>query len=76
MVMHEIEATFAIKVDALVDKVPCNSNVAVDGLPTGVEWFRHFDGFTLTPWNTVVVDHTRITLNGLRLQRVRVGSGE
>jgi hypothetical protein len=58
MVMHEISAHFVVKASAVAAKQKENP----DGLPDGVAWFRHFDGFTLTPWGGVVVHSDRINL--------------
>lgn len=58
MVMHEIEAHFCVKAAAVAEKQAS----CPDGLPADVQWFRHFDGFTLSPWGGVAVHPDRVTL--------------
>lgn len=61
MTDHVIEAHFEVSLKDLRDAAERKSS---DGLPLGVLWTRHFEGYDLSPWGGIVVRRATFTQDG------------
>jgi hypothetical protein len=61
MTDHVIEAEFKMSLQALQTAAERES---VDQLPSGHLWTRHFDGYDLTPWGSIVIRRATFTQDG------------
>jgi hypothetical protein len=58
MVDHVIEAHIQVSPQALQ---AASEQERSDNLPSGHLWTRHFDGYDLTPWNSIVMRRVTFT---------------